>query len=74
MIYLKQGEADVMKLIAKGYTEKQIAKKLNLSHSGIKYRKKMIFIKYDVGTVAELLVKNHNMNLKENGLPRGNKA
>lgn len=54
-VALKPREREVLDLVAKGYTNAQIAEALNLSTETIKWYKKKLFVIFDASNSAELV-------------------
>lgn len=54
-VELKPREREVLDLVAKGYTNAQIAEALNLSTETIKWYKKKLFVIFDASNSAELV-------------------
>jgi DNA-binding NarL/FixJ family response regulator len=71
LIFLKSGEKDVLDLIMLGQSEKQIAKNINMTQACVKDRKRRIFEKYEVNSVAELILKRAEYIKKHSELPNG---
>jgi DNA-binding NarL/FixJ family response regulator len=71
LIFLTQGEKRVLDLIMLGQSDRQIAKNINMSHSCVKDRKRRIFLKYEVNSVPELIIKRAEYIKKHTELPVG---
>lgn len=50
-------EKEILKLIVKGFTDKEVAEKVFLGHSTVKYYRANLFLKLDVKNTAELVSK-----------------
>lgn len=62
-IKMKPREKEILNLIAKGYTNAQIASSLCLSPETIKWYKKKLFAMFDVSNSAELIKTATDKNL-----------
>lgn len=71
MIKLNEGEQQIMPYIIKGITTKEIASKINMSLSCVKWRKHMMFMKFQVHSSESLITKYNEMMKKQTELPNG---
>ena len=62
-IILSKGELEMMPLIMQGMSEKDMAIKINKSKSCVRWRKNLIFKKFEVHTMSQLILK-YNKVLK----------
>ncbi len=59
---LTNREMDIIKLVEQGLSYKEIAEKLNISYYTVNFHLKKIYIKFDVNSKMELVVKRNNLN------------
>jgi DNA-binding CsgD family transcriptional regulator len=55
--YLTPREIDIAELVAQGFSNREIALKLNISGDAVKQRLKRMFLKLDVSARAEMIAK-----------------
>jgi len=63
-IILSKGELEMMPLIMQGMSEKDMAIKINKSKSCVRWRKNLIFKKFEVHTMSQLILKYNKVLVK----------